>query len=637
MKLENETSEFELIAEAFRTIAKEISYGGLAKALLEAALGYSAAARGAVLLSEGGKLLAKADASFPRERAKVFASRPSVGDFQLPEDLSESVLARQETVVRHLSGTSSALIDPAKSPSGQDTIVLGLPLIHQEQTIGVLYLESEREQETFTPTCISVMSMLALQAAVSFESVQLFEALRETNMWMVKGQQIGRMGSYRWNTRTLLSRASRECYRIFDIDLDINPVPFEVFRARVHAEDLPALERALAAAVASKSPFSHEYRVVHQDGTTLHVVAVGEFDLSPSSDVELEGIITDVTERKVSEQAFMDARAELARAAHLASLGELAGSIVHEVNQPLTGIIMSAEACLEWLALDPADQSEARKSTMRVIEQGRRASDIVNGLRSLVRDAHLQLTDVQINDAIEEVLLLSKRELERARITLETNLEPSIPKVKADRVQLQQVVLNLVRNAIDAMSGFNGRARVLTAISKVADGYVSVTIADTGAGICPADCERLFDALYTTKGKGLGLGLSICRKIVNAHGGRLWAEKDAINGARFTFNLPLLHFMQLSGHRLRVHQRKHGSTDAMKPSAKLGIAVFAAMTVAGLTLDQENTTSSSLPAEKIWFSPTGVKTEMPCLRPATLMAISAKAATITSYRCQRGL
>ena len=176
--------------------------------------------------------------------------------------------------------------------------------------------------------------MLASQAAVSFESAQPFEALRETNMWMVKGQQIGRMGSNRWNTPTLLLRASRECYRMFDINLDVNPVPFEVFKSRVHPDDLPALEQALAEAVSTKSPFSHEYRVVHKDSTTLHIVAVGQFDPGPTGDVELEGIITDITDRRAAEQALTDARNELARALRLASLGELAGSIVHEINQP---------------------------------------------------------------------------------------------------------------------------------------------------------------------------------------------------------------------------------------------------------------------------------------------------------------
>jgi signal transduction histidine kinase len=391
------------------------------------------------------------------------------------------------------------------------------------------------------------MSMLASQTAVSFESAQLFEALRETNMWMVKGQQIGRMGSYRWNTRTLLSRASRECYRIFDIDLDVNPVPFQVFKDRIHPDDFPALEQALTEAVGTKSPLSHEYRVVHKDGTTLRVVAVGQFDLGPTGDVELEGIITDITERKAAEQALTDARTELARAVRLASLGELAGSIVHEINQPLTGIITSAEACLRWLARYPAEPAEARKSAMRVIEQGRRASDVVTGLRSLVRDAQLRFTDVQINDAVDEILLLLKRDLERAGVTLRTDFDRSMPNVEGDRAQLQQVVLNLVRNAMDAMSGINGRARVLTASSRAADGHVSVAIADTGVGVDSASKERLFDALYTTKGDGLGLGLSICRKIIAVHGGRLWVEENTSLGATFTFTLPLCQSVRMSG------------------------------------------------------------------------------------------
>ncbi|MEH2594968.1 signal transduction histidine kinase [Bradyrhizobium sp. AZCC 1577] len=537
MRLAVETSELELIAKAFQAISKETSYEGLAKALLKAALGYSDAGRGAVVLSESGELLTKADASFPRERAKFFVSEPPASEFRLPADLSERVFTRREIVLKDDGWEGSALIDSAECRRGR-IAQLCLPLIHRDQTVGVLYLESERK-ETFAPRYVSVISMLASQAAVSFESVQLFEALRETNLWMVKGQQIGRMGSYRWNTRTLLSRASRECYRLFDIDFDINPVPFEVFKSRVHPDDFPALEEALAEVVSTKSPFNHEYRVVHRDGTTLHVVAVGQFDVGPTGDIELEGIISDITDRKAAEQALMDARAELARAVRLASLGELAGSIIHEINQPLTGVIMSAEACHRWLERSPVEASEARKSAQRVIEQGRRASNVVDGLRSLVRGAQLRFTDVQINDAIEEILLLLKRDLERAGVTLSTALDRSIPTIEGDRVQLQQVVLNLVRNAIDAMASVTGKPRVLSLSTNVSYEGVAVVIADTGVGIASASRDRLFDALYTTKRDGLGLGLSICRKIIAVHGGRLWVEENTPNGARFTFTLPL--------------------------------------------------------------------------------------------------
>jgi signal transduction histidine kinase len=543
IRFASEIFDLEVIAKALRTISGEISYRGLANALLEAALASCGAVRGAVLLSEGSELLAKADASFARETVNVFVSRPLVDQFRLPADLGERVLTHQQTVVRR--DRRSALIDLPDCSRVDDLTVMCLPLVHQNKTFGVVYLESEGKEETFTPRCISMISMLASQAAVSFGSAQLFEALRETNMWMVKGQEIGRMGSYRWNTRTLLSRASRECHRIFDIDQDLDPVPFEVFRSRVHPDDLPAVERALAEAVSTKGPFRQDYRVIHRDGTILHVAAVGQFDLGPSGDVELEGIITDVTKRMAAERALTDARNELARAAHLALLGELTGSIVHEVNQPLTGIIASAEACIQWLSRDRPELGQARKSAARVIELSRRAGKVVAGLRSLVRDAQLQFAHVWISDAVEEVLLLSKGELERVGVAVRTDFDTSMPQIKADRVQLQQVVLNLVRNAIEAMAGVNERARVLTASSKMVDDNASVTIADTGVGIDPGMQERLFDTLYTTKADGLGLGLSVCRKIIAAHGGRLWIERNITEGAAFTFTIPLHRTLRL--------------------------------------------------------------------------------------------
>jgi len=546
MQLENEAHYLERIAKAFRLISKEISYGGVASALLGVAIEYSGAVRGAVLLSEGGELLAKANASFPREKAQVIVMYPPDSEFRLPADCSERVLRRQETFIRHDRRRGSALLPRTARSAEGDMTVLCLPLIHQDQTIGVLYLEAERDRETFTAGCVSMMSLLASQAAVSFESAQLFEALRETTMWMVKGQQIARMGSYRWNTSTLLWRGSRECHRILGLDPNVNPVPFQAFRNRIHSDDLPALEQALAEAVSTQSPFSHAYRVVHKDGATFHVIAVGKFDVSPSGDVELEGIISDVTEQKAAEQALTDARAELARTARLASVGELAGSIVHEVNQPLTGIITNAEACIRWLARDRADLDEARNSALRVIEQGRRASKVISGLGTLVRDAPLQFAEIQINDAVEEILLLSKRQLQRTGIRLETDLDPSMPEIEADRVQLQQVILNLVRNAADAMAGIDGRARILKASTSVADGHASVTVADTGVGIEPASEPHLFDALYTTKDEGLGLGLSISRKIVAAHGGRIWLEKNTTQGATFTFALPVRQTSELS-------------------------------------------------------------------------------------------
>jgi C4-dicarboxylate-specific signal transduction histidine kinase len=545
-KFDNVVHEFELIASAFRKIAQETSYESLAKALLTEALNYCGATRGAVLLSEGGALLEKADASFPREKAKFFTSQPAAREFRLPADLNKRVVCGQETVVREATSEESALIDPAEPPARWIS-QLALPLVHQECTVGVLYLESERDAQTITPRCLWVMSMLASQAAVSFESVRLFEALRETNMWMVRGQQIGRIGSFRLNTSTRRSRGSRESYRILDLDLDMNPLPYEIFRDRVHPDDLLALEQALTEAISAQSPFRHEYRVVHRNGKTLHVVVVGQFDHGPGGALELEGIIADVTDQKIAEQALADARSELAQALRLASVGELAGSIIHEVNQPLTRIVMTAEACLMKLTGHSTQLNEARKFANGVIDQAYGAADVIAGLRSLVRDARPDVASVDLNDAVEEVLLLSRRELEQASVTLHTDFDRSLPNVEADRVQIQQVVLNLVRNAIEAMVEVEGKSRILTASSKSAGDHASITITDTGIGVSPGNREHLFDALYTTKGSGLGLGLSICRKIITAHGGRLWMEEGAIYGAAFTFMLPDRQTFRIAG------------------------------------------------------------------------------------------
>jgi len=490
-----EILDLDSIAQSFRALSNETSRAGLAEALLAAALAYSGSERGAILLVEGSELFIEADASFPREKAEFLIPYPSNLDFRLPVDVAAKVLSFHETIIGE---ERPALIDPKRQSQVEDrAMFLCMPLVNQGRTIGCLYLESTLPHVSFEPRCVTAISLLASRVATSFESMRLLEALRETHMWMNKGQQIGRMGSYRWNTRSLLSRGSRECYRIFGLNPDINPVPFTAFRDCIHRDDLPMVERSLNEALRTRSSFRQEYRVIHENGRTLHVVAEGQFDVGPSGDLELEGIITDITERKASEQALADAHAELTRASRLASLGELAGSIVHEINQPLSAINTSAEACLRWLARNPIAPGEARKSAARVIQEGRRASAVVASLKILVRDKRLDLSDVHINVAIQEVLLLIRSELDRAGIILKTDFDGSISSVKADRVQIQQVVLNLVHNAVDAMSTVTDRARILNISSSVADKYVVVNVVDSGRGFDPASKDRLFEALLT--------------------------------------------------------------------------------------------------------------------------------------------
>jgi GAF domain-containing protein len=374
----NEAYELELIAKAFRAISGETSYEGAARALLREAINYCRATRGAVLLSEGEELLAKAGAIFPSGRTGHFISQPPLSEFRMPEELNVRVLTRREIVVRETAADNTALVEPIARAAKRIT-QLFLPLAHQGCTIGVLYLESDQNAQSFVDKRVSVLSMLASHATVLFEFARLFEAFRETNLWAIKGQEIGRMGSYRWNTRTRVFRTSRECRRIFDLDLDANSVPYDTFRSRIHSNDLLDLERALTDAVSTRSPFDYEYRVVHRDGVTLNVHAVGQCDYGPDGDVELEGIITDVSDRMASERALVEARNELVKASRLPAVGELAGSIAHEISQPLTIIVMCAEVCLRSLVYRPAKLDDVRKYAALVIEQAYRVSNVING------------------------------------------------------------------------------------------------------------------------------------------------------------------------------------------------------------------------------------------------------------------
>jgi C4-dicarboxylate-specific signal transduction histidine kinase len=251
------------------------------------------------------------------------------------------------------------------------------------------------------------------------------------------------------------------------------------------------------------------------------------------------GLVAERRERRKAEKALSCAQAELARVTRLSAVGELAGSIIHEINQPLAAIVTNAEACLCWLDRDQPDLTEARSAISGLVLDGQRAADVVKGLRALVRRSGLASTKVDINDVIREALTLLRSELLRGGVELQIDLVAGDMPILGDQVQLQQVLLNLVRNGIEAMNTISDRPRVLRITSELTDnGEALVATQDTGAGLDPASADRIFEPLFTTKFNGMGMGLSICRSIVEAHGGRLWAEPNSPQGATFLFTLP---------------------------------------------------------------------------------------------------
>jgi C4-dicarboxylate-specific signal transduction histidine kinase len=311
--------------------------------------------------------------------------------------------------------------------------------------------------------------------------------------------------------------------------------------ARIHPEDRALVERALADAVRERSVFKGEYRILLHDGSIKYVQTTGHPDIDETGEVEFVGTVLDTTERRHAEEALMRTQAELARASRLAAMGELAGSIIHEINQPLAAVLGSAEVCRRWLNRDPPELTEARDAISRLEQDGRRAADVVKGLRALARKSDLELTNVDINDAIQEVLAILRGELEAGAVVVQVDLVAADRPALGDRVQLQQVLLNLIRNGIEAMSAVADRRRILRLSARPNEmSEVLIAVEDSGIGLASATVDRVFDPLFTTKPNGMGMGLAICRSIVEAHRGRLWASPNLPYGTTFQFTVPLI-------------------------------------------------------------------------------------------------
>jgi signal transduction histidine kinase len=431
--------------------------------------------------------------------------------------------------------------------------MLCIPLIKQTKLIGILYLENSRTSQVFTSARVTVLKLLASQAAISLENSRLYadltaenrerrkveEALRASEASLAEGQRISHTGTWRWNVRSGRCQGSAETFRILDLDSS-EQISFMGYMESVHPEDRPAVEQALALASGEKSIFSYENRIVLPNGPIRHVQSTGHPTVDESGELEFVGTIMDVTERRVAEEALRSTQAELARVARLATIGELAGSIIHEINQPLAAVVGNAEVCLRWLDRNQPDLTEARDAAARLAQEGRRAAEVIKGLRTLARRSGLELTHVDINDAIREVLVLLRSELERAAVVRHIHFFSMDRPVLGDRVQLQQVLLNLIRNAVEAMSTVTDRPRTLMISSQPTDaGEVMVTVEDAGTGLDSAITDRIFHPLFTTKPDGMGMGLAICRSIVEAHHGRLWASPNLPHGTTFRFTVPL--------------------------------------------------------------------------------------------------
>jgi PAS domain S-box-containing protein len=364
------------------------------------------------------------------------------------------------------------------------------------------------------------------------------EELRRSEAFLAEGQHLSRTGSFSWCVGTDEILWSEQLYRIFNFEPGA-PVTLELIASRIHPEDI-ALFTEMMERARGGGNFEFEHRLLMPDRSVkyLHVIAHATGD----EDCRLEyiGAVQDVTERRLSEEALGKARADLTRVARITSLGALTASIAHEVNQPLSGIITNASTCLRMLAADPPNIEGAVETARRTIRDGHRASDVITRLRALFGKKDSATESVDLNEAAREVIALASSELQRSRVMLRPELADDLPPVAGDRVQLQQVILNLLRNAADAMSGVEDRPRRLVIRTQQDEDHcVRLTVQDAGVGFGPELAERLFEAFYTTKSDGMGIGLSVSRSIIERHRGRLRAEPNQDGpGATFYFSIP---------------------------------------------------------------------------------------------------
>jgi PAS domain S-box-containing protein len=542
--------DIDSVIRSARALSEEIHAVPLVQTLMRIALEYANAQRGLLIRREGDGITIQAGARLSADGIDVDMSRsvPTAQDLPL-----SMVYAAMRTRLPVSVSDSQRLAPHAQDPylaAYPRCAAIVIPMMKRAQLVGMLYLENRLSSYGFTGEHTQVLSLLAAQAAVSLETAQLYaelldenrerrrveKALRESRATLLLGERINESGSWTWEVEPGLVHCSDECCRIFGLDQAAPRIPFDALAQRIHPGDREKVLDLLGEAVAGRRPVRFEHRITDGDGRLRYLSVVGQPMEENDAGVYV-GTVSDITRRRIDEEALRMAQAELAHGARVATVGQLTAAIAHEVNQPLMSISANAGAGLRWLQRDPPQLDRVAGLLQEIGGQSQRAGKIIQTLQTLGHRSP-QFGTVDLHALVRETLVLARGDLDRQEVMLELDLRADGSRIAGDAVQLQQVLVNLINNAIEAMAQTEGRTRLLRVASASVADRIEVRVEDNGIGAEPAELDAMFEPFVSTKPDGMGMGLAVCRSIVETHGGAILAQAREPHGCTMIFNLP---------------------------------------------------------------------------------------------------
>jgi len=527
--------DVETVVRASQALSREIVLPKLIERLMRIAVEHAAAERGLLILIRGDEQRIEAEAATHRGRIEVTVRSAVVTPSDLPQSALHYVIRTQESVLLDDASTDPVYSKDEYVHRNGSKSVLCLPIVKQTQLVGALCLENKLTAGVFTPDRVSVLQMLASQAAISLENAGLYFDLQRSEAFMSQAQRISQTGSFGWGVASGEISWSDETYNITEFDRAAKPTVDEVFQL-VHPDDLAFVRRTLEDAAREKTNLDFESRLLMPDGRVKHVHVIGR--AVDSASLEFVGAMRDITERARAAEALRQAQGDLARINRVTTMGELAASLAHEISQPISGAMTNANTCLRKLGGDKPDLEEVRLVVGRFARDAQRAAEIVDRLRSQFQRGAQHREVIDVNEINRETVALLRDEATRYHVSMRSELAADLPRILGDRVQLQQVVMNLIVNSIEAMKDVDGIREIVIESQRGKDEQILVSVSDTGMGFPPHLAEQIFAPFFTTKPHGTGMGLRISRSIIESHGGRLWAVGSNGRGATFHVSLP---------------------------------------------------------------------------------------------------